>query len=197
MTLSVPLILASRSPRRRTLLERLGVSFDVVVSPADETLSGDPDPVEVARRLAARKVAPVADAHPSTLVLAADTVVAHDGRVLGKPADAEEARSMLHALSGQTHRVHTGLALAHRATGRQTTATETTAVTFASLAEREIEAYVRTGAPFDKAGGYGIQEGRSMLFVKHIAGDYFNVVGLPVQRLYTVLQDNFPDVLPG
>jgi septum formation protein len=130
---------------------------------------------------------------PDALVLAADTVVVLDGEVLGKPADAAAARRTLGRLSGRTHTVVTALALRHG--GRETTTHETTAVTFAALSDAEVDAYVATGAPLDKAGAYGIQDDAGALLVARIDGDYFNVVGLPVRRLYETLRAFVPDLV--
>jgi len=188
-------VLASRSPRRKALLERLGLSFRVEGSPADETVPGSPDPAPFARRVAAKKVGPVATAHPEALVLAADTVVAHGDALLGKPESPAHARRMLRRLSDSTHHVHTGVALAHAASGRQVDTVATTEVTFAPLSDREIAAYVQTGSPMDKAGGYGIQDHTGPLLVERIAGDYYTVVGLPLRRLYEVLRGTFSDLL--
>jgi septum formation protein len=195
LTLSVPLILASQSPRRRRLLEQLEVPFTVQVSPADEDLGADASPRRLARRLAERKAAPVADAHPSALVLAADTIVLHDDTVLEKPASAPEAHEMLRRLSGTTHTVYTGLSLHHVASDRRVTEGRGTDVTFADLAAREIEAYVSSGSPLDKAGAYGIQDHTGALFVDDLHGDYYTVVGLPLRTLYTTLRGQFSDLL--
>lgn len=195
ISLSLPLILASQSPRRQRLLERLQVPFSVEVSPADETHEPDVAPSELARRLAERKATPVAEAHPSALVMAADTIVVHEDTVLGKPDSTEAATRMLRRLSDTTHTVCTGLSLHHRATDRRVTTGRATEVTFASLSPREIEAYVATGSPLDKAGAYGIQDHTGALFVDALHGDYYNVVGLPLRTLYATLRSDFPDLL--
>lgn len=195
ITLSVPLILASESPRRQRLLERLEVPFTVQGSPADEAHEGELSPRRLARRLAQRKAAPVADAHPSALVLAADTIVIHDGTVLEKPASPEEAGEMLRRLGGTTHTVYTGLSLHHVASERRVTDGRATDVTFAELDAHEIEAYVASGSPRDKAGAYGIQDHTGALFVDDLHGDYYNVVGLPLRTLYTTLRNHFSDLL--
>ena len=194
MTLSVPLVLASRSPRRRQLLERLGMAFMVKGSPAEERVPEGAAPEDAARAMARQKVRPVAEAHPEALVLAADTVVDRDGALLEKPADADGARRMLRSLSGGVHRVCTGVVLAHAATGRDVVFSEVTHVHFAALSDAEIDAYVATGEPLDKAGSYGIQRGFGSVFVERIEGDYHNVVGLPLRRLYRTLRSDFGDV---
>ena len=175
------IVLASASPRRRELLERLGVPARVEPVSVDERFPDGVDPAEGARRVALRKVHAARDAGASGLVLAADTVVLLGPAVLGKPRDAEEARAMLGELSGRMHVVATGVALADER-GRVASGVETTDVWFRSLSAGEIEDYVRTGEPLDKAGAYGIQ-GLGILLVREIRGDYANVVGLPVGLL--------------
>lgn len=192
LSLRAPLVLASASPRRRDLLDRLGLTFTVHPTDADETW-----PVGLAVGAAAEEVAlrkaRALGAEVEGVVLAADTVVVLDDEILGKPADADAARRTLRQLSGRTHRVVTGLALRHG--GREASAHETTAVTFAPLSDDEIDAYVATGSPLDKAGAYGIQDDAGALLVARIEGDYFNVVGLPLRRLYETLQAFVPDLV--
>jgi septum formation protein len=195
LTFTCPVILASESPRRRVLLEQIRLQFEVAVSPAEETVDDSPPPARLVRRLAARKATPVATTHPSALVLAADTVVAHQDDILEKPSSPAHARRMLRRLSDTTHQVHTGFALHHAASERQVAAVDTTTVAFAPLSDEEIDAYVDTGSPLDKAGGYGIQDHTAPLFVKHITGDYYTVVGLPLRALYERLLDDFPDLV--
>lgn len=195
ISLSPPLLLASQSPRRQRLLERLEVPFSVEASPADETHDPNVAPSLLARRLAERKATPVAKAHPSALVLAADTIVIHEDTVLGKPGSTEEATRMLRRLSDTTHTVYTGLSLHHQATDRRVTTGRATDVAFASLSPHEIEAYVATGSPLDKAGAYGIQDHTGALFVDALHGDYYNVVGLPLRTLYATLRSDFSDLL--
>jgi len=132
---------------------------------------------------------------PSALVLAADTVVAHDGGILNKPDDPAHARTMLRRLSGTAHTVYTGMALAHAPTDRGVATVEATDVVLGTLSEAEIEAYVASGSPMDKAGGYGIQDRAAPFFVERIDGDYYNVVGLPLRGLYTTLRREFGDLL--
>ena len=133
--------------------------------------------------------------HPEALTLGADTVVLLNGEVLGKPRSEAEARSMLGRLSGATHTVCTGLALLHPSSGRSVTGNEATQVTFAELSDEEIAGYVATGSPMDKAGAYGIQDDYGALFVSSIDGDYHNVVGLPLHRLYRMLTQHFADLM--
>ena len=179
------LILASGSPRRRQLLEQIGLTFVVRSSDVDESVSPGLTPAQVVESLSARKgEAVAAEAVPGDLVLSADTVVALDGAILGKPRDRAEAEAMLTALSGRTHQVYTGVTLLQD--GRRLTEHEVTAVTFRPLSPEEIAAYVSTGEPMDKAGAYGIQ-GLGALLVERLEGDYFNVMGLPLCRLGQML----------
>lgn len=194
-SIGVPFILASQSPRRRELLEHAHLTFSVEVSPADETLREPAPPDETARRLARLKAAPVAEAHPTALVLAADTIVAHRGEILGKPDSAQEAARTLRRLSDSTHAVYTGMALQHVHSNRTVTTGAETTVTFGPLDEDEITAYVDTGSPMDKAGAYGIQDHTAPFFIDGIRGDYYNVVGLPLRRLYETLRTDFPDLV--
>lgn len=182
------LYLASSSPRRRELLRNAGVDFDVRPSTVIEAVRAGETPEEFARRAAREKALDVAALVPAgSLVLGADTVVVMGDEILGKPADAEDAARMLRRLSGATHRVITGVCLVRAPAGIEAEEHETTLVTFRPLDEKEIEDYLATGEPFDKAGAYGIQ-GFASNFVARIEGDYFNVVGLPVARVYGLLE---------
>lgn len=179
------LILASGSPRRKELLARTGRSFRVIVSAADEIAAADMEPASVAMQNARVKALAVAANVPdSATVIGADTIVVLDGRIFGKPGDEEDARRMLRELAGRTHQVITGVCLVHG--GQCETFAETTNVCFRDLSASEIDVYIATGEPLDKAGAYGIQ-GAAGAFVDHIEGDYDNVVGLPVARLERAL----------
>lgn len=179
------MVLASGSPRRRELLTQMGLTFRVVVSDADETVDPSLSPTDQVRLISRRKADAVAETvGPEALVIAADTIVALDGAVMGKPHSPEEAVEMLSRLSGNTHAVYTGFTL--RQGGRTVTQAEETLVTFRPLTAEEIEAYVSTGEPMDKAGAYGIQ-GYGCVLVEGISGDYYNVMGLPVCRLAKML----------
>jgi septum formation protein len=195
LTVTSPFILASQSPRRRALLDQLGLSFRVEVSPADEETDGAMSPEETARTLANRKARPVSQSHPRALVLAADTIVAHEGALLEKPDTPAEATAMLRRLSGQTHTVYTGLALHHAHSDRAVVTGRGTQVTLGALDDAEVQAYVDTGSPMDKAGAYGIQDHTAPLFVEHLKGDYYTVVGLPLRGLYQTLRTHFSDLL--
>ena len=192
---SVPFVLASGSPRRRRLLEQLGLSFEVRVPDVDETPPPDATPQDVVLKLALDKAERVAESVPGALILAADTVVFLDGDLLNKPTDEADARRMLRLLSGQTHTVCTGIAIIHAASDRCVTAAVDTRVTFGNLDDDEIARYVSTGSPMDKAGGYGIQDDYGALFVSRIDGDYYNVVGLPLHRFYRLLRTAYTDLM--
>lgn len=178
------MILASGSPRRRELLGHLGVPFRVVVSGEAEE-SAERDPARLAGELAGLKAGAVARAHPGLVVVAADTVVAVDGELLGKPADRAENAAYLRRLSGRTHQVYTGVTVlsAHG----EWSGVERTDVTFRALSEAEVAHYAATGEGLDKAGGYGIQ-GIGMVLVERIAGDYSNVVGFPLALVTALLR---------
>ena len=172
------LVLASASPRRAELLRAAGIPFEVVAADVDERQHAGEDAESYVRRLAGAKAVRVASAYPGRAVLGADTTVVVDGEVLGKPRDAAEAASMLRRLSGRNHEVLTGVCLIGR-DGHAETAVASTTVEFRPLTPAEIEAYVASGEPMDKAGAYAIQGGAGP-FVSRIDGDYDNVVGLPV-----------------
>lgn len=179
------LVLASQSPRRRELLSRVGIKFRAVPSTVEERITKTA-PDEVVRELSFQKAEDVASGEAEGVwVLGADTVVALDGKILGKPADAREAKAMLRHLSGRSHSVYTGVTLYRRMDGKTTAETfsEETKVTFYPMTEEEIDRYVDSGDPMDKAGAYGIQ-GPAAAFIRRIEGDYNNVVGLPVAAVY-------------
>ncbi|MFD1441335.1 Maf family protein [Lacticaseibacillus hegangensis] len=179
------IILASGSPRRQELLRRVVPEFSVEPAQIDERALPVLAPRAYVQRLAMTKCATVAQRHPGATVIAADTMVAFNGQLLGKPQTAEAATAMLEQLSGQTHQVHTGMCVAWPdKTARQVVVT--TEVTFWPLTSVEIADYVATGEPLDKAGAYGIQ-GQGALLVKAIKGDYYNVVGLPISTLARLL----------
>jgi len=184
------LILASNSPRRAEILRNAGIEFEARASHVNEARHTRESPRNYVRRLAMAK-ARVAAEHAkrkghAAIVLGADTVVLARGRVLGKPADVKEARRMLRMLSGKTHQVLTGVSLISVPDGKEHHHVETTRVRFLRLSKAEIDDYIATGEPFDKAGGYGIQ-GIGGRFVARIDGCYFNVMGLPLSRVWTML----------
>ncbi|HIY02261.1 MAG TPA: septum formation inhibitor Maf [Candidatus Blautia faecipullorum] len=179
------IILASASPRRKELLERAGVAFEVRPGNGDEIITGN-DPETVVKELSGQKArAAVFPAEEGTVILGADTIVVFRGEILGKPKDPEDAVRMLKMLQGNTHQVFTGVTLLEYRQQRwnETVFAECTDVAFYPVDDREIRNYVDTGEPLDKAGSYGIQ-GAFGIYVKGIRGDYSNVVGLPVGRLF-------------
>jgi nucleoside triphosphate pyrophosphatase len=178
-------VLASSSPRRRDLLAQLGLTFEVRSADVDEVPRPGEAPADLAARLAREKALAVARRDPAATVIAADTVVDVDGTVLGKPRDHDDARRMLRALSGRTHRVHTGVAV-RRADGSLDVDVETTDVTFVELSEVEVDWYVGTGEPLDKAGGYGLQ-GAGGAFVERVDGSVSAVLGLPLSLALRML----------
>lgn len=187
-TTQPPLILASASPRRAEILRAVGWPFTVQPADVDETPQPAEEPRAYVMRLAQAKAAAIAAKLTEGLVLGADTVVVVGSEICGKPHDDNDARRMLRGLSGRWHEVLTGAALVEAGGHTRTVFCETTRVKFASLSEAEIAAYIATGEPMDKAGAYAIQ-GRAALFIEEIAGDYWNVVGLPVRKLYEMMSD--------
>jgi len=200
MVTQIPIILASNSPRRKELLERAGYTFTVMPSDCDES-TDIRFPKDMVMELAGRKAENVykkvcadragmeAEAQPF-IVIGSDTVVALNGRILGKPVDYDDAYNTLNSLSGQTHNVYTGVSIMYYDGEKCRTKTfyENTEVTFYPMTHEEITGYLATGDPFDKAGSYGIQT-QGGLFVKEIRGSYDNVVGLPLSRLYHELNE--------
>jgi septum formation protein len=191
----VKLILASASPRRAEILRAAGIPFEVRPTHLDESLHAAESPGDYVRRLALEKARAAAneridwvDLSGEVLFLGADTVVVAAGEIIGKPASNEEARRILRILAGGVHEVHTGLALLRRPMGDGRIVEEITRVTFAPLTDGEIESYIATNEPFDKAGAYGIQ-GIGGRYVTRIEGCYFNVMGLPLARLWSLLQE--------
>ena len=194
MTMKRKIILASASPRRKELLEKLDLDFSVCPADIDESLLPDEDAAMYPLRTAVQKAMVVAKTAEDALVIAADTVVAVDDYILGKPRDEAEAKAMLQRLSGREHIVITGIGVVDTASGRTLSATEQTIVYFHPLRDEEIDAYIATGECMDKAGSYGIQ-GKGSLLVRKIDGDYFNVMGLPLSRLYRLLLNINADIL--
>ncbi|MBI5579393.1 MAG: septum formation inhibitor Maf [Deltaproteobacteria bacterium] len=180
------IILASRSPRRRYLLERAGVRFSVIPSEFDESSISMAPPDDYVRSLATAKAQDIASRYPESWVIGADTVVVAANRVLGKPASTAEARDMLRHLSGRTHQVLTGFCVCRLSETKLFAETARTDVLFKTLTSAEIDWYIQTGEPFDKAGAYAIQ-GIGTFLVKRIDGSYTNVVGLPVCEVIEIL----------
>ncbi len=179
----LPLILASGSPRRRELLDLMGLTYTVETPDVDESFSGRPS--ETVMEISRRKAAAVAARHSASIIIAADTLVFADG-ALGKPHTPERAKEMLRSLAGNWHHVYTGITVINTRSGRILRNVDKTRVHLVPMTEQEIDAYVATGEPLDKAGAYGIQ-GMGGMFVDRIDGSYSNVVGLPMSMLRIML----------
>jgi septum formation protein len=187
----VKLILASTSPRRAEILRDAGIAFEIRAANVEEARLPNETAEKMVARLAeakARAVTSGLEETTSAIVIGADTTVALDGEILGKPEGVEDARRMLNLLSGRTHNVLTGICAFRLADKTMRSAVESTAVTFAALDRSEIESYIAGGEPFDKAGGYAVQ-GRAGRYIPRIEGCYFNVVGLPLSRLFSMLSE--------
>jgi septum formation protein len=182
--MTVRIILASQSPRRRELLSLIGIPHEVLPADLDETLWPGEVPVSHAERLARSKAEAIATRESGAVVIGADTIVVLDGEILGKPGDASEAAATLRRLSGRTHTVHTAVAVARH--GQTVSGVESVEVTFRPLTDVQIETYIATGEPMDKAGAYGIQ-GYGAVIVERVHGDYFAVMGLALGRLVELL----------
>lgn len=184
-------VLASQSPRRKELLSALGLDFRVLVDTSPETVDGLNPPHIVVQSLARQKAEHILpNCFENEIIIAADTVVVLNNQILGKPADENIASEMLHSLSGNTHQVYTGICVIDVSSQKIYTDYESTYVTFKHLSDSEITAYIKSGEPMDKAGGYGIQE-LGALFVEKIDGDYFTVMGLPLCKLGKILKNEF------
>jgi septum formation protein len=181
------MILVSASPRRQEILRKAGYSFRVSAVEIEEKYPVQTAPELVPEYLAKLKIDAIKDKYPDTLLISADTIVLLDGKILGKPANAEEAREMLEQLSGRTHRVITGVCMYRRTAYKLFSAA--TEVRFVTLDADEIDYYVQSCMPVDKAGAYGIQEWIGMIGVDHVEGSFYNVMGLPVHKLYAALKE--------
>tara|TARA_R110001592_G_scaffold276441_4_gene543547 strand:- start:1366 stop:1932 length:567 start_codon:yes stop_codon:yes gene_type:complete len=185
MNLPYRLILASKSPRRQELLRSLEVDFEIRTKEVDESFPATIPVNEVAEYLAVKKSQAIEDLKENELVITSDTTVLNEGKILNKADNAEEAFEMIRSLSGKTHQVITGVCL--RSSTKKVSFSETTKVTFRALEKAEIEHYIQNYKPFDKAGAYGIQEWIGMVGIEKIEGDFYNVMGLPLHRLYKQL----------
>ncbi len=184
-------VLASKSPRRKELLKNIGIQAEIIPANVDESALSSLPPEKMVTQLALLKASDVARSFgKNTYVIAADTIVVMDGEVFGKPQNIADARRMLTTLGGATHSVYTGYCVIKCSDGTAVARYEKTDVTFRSLTDDEIDAYIKTREPMDKAGSYGIQ-GKGSIFIEKIDGDYFNVVGLPVCALSKLLSDEF------
>ena len=184
-------ILASQSPRRKELMGLFHIPFIIRVSDADETMDPNAPATQLVAQVSRRKAEAVSR-EPDDVVIAADTIVVCGGEILGKPRDTADASRMLHMLSGRDHQVMTGMTVLRG--DRCLVCTEITDIHFRDLTDREIDAYIRTGEPMDKAGSYGIQGGAA-LFAERLVGDYYNVMGLPVCRLGQLLREIAPEIM--
>jgi len=182
------IVLASASPRRKQLLEQIGLRFEVDPSDYEEDIAPGSEPHEMAKKLSLGKARAAARKHRKALIIAADTFVVFGDRILGKPHSNAEAREMLRALNGQAHSVISGFTILDAETGQVVSRSVETRVHMRKLTLREIDGYVRSKEPLDKAGGYAIQ-GRGAVLVERIEGDYFNVVGLPLSALADALRE--------
>ncbi|MBI5475208.1 MAG: septum formation protein Maf [Ignavibacteriales bacterium] len=188
MIIKKNIILASKSPRRQNLLKQIGLDFKVIESGINEELSDIKTPIEHVLELSKQKAKEVAKKIDNALIIGADTIVYIDGKILGKPSDEKDAVQMLNRLSGQTHQVYTGFTLLDVPSQKILSDYEKTEVTFRNLSKEEIEKYVKSGSPMDKAGAYGIQDDYGAVFVQNINGCFYNVVGFPLTKFYLAME---------
>ena len=193
------IILASASPRRKKLLQQLNIPFEVHPSTKDESYDPDLSPEEIVQQLALQKANDIASHYDNSLVIGADTVVVFNETILEKPKDRHEAKRMLKELGNHTHYVFTGVALSKTGDSNNITDSvtffEKTEVMFGNISSDDIDRYVASGSPMDKAGSYGIQDDFGAVFVKGINGDYYNVVGFPLHRFYNIMRTFAPEFL--
>jgi len=191
-------VLASQSPRRKKLLSQIGFIFEIIPSNTEEIITSN-NPIDIVNELSLQKAKDVATSVSNALVIGADTIVVLNGTVLGKPKSEEEAISILSMLSAKVHSVFTGVSFVITNSDKKISSThsffEETKVQFSSLSKSEIQSYVASGSPMDKAGAYGIQDDWGSLFVERIEGDYYNVVGFPLNRFYQELKKIEPTLL--
>ncbi len=176
------IILASGSPRRKTLLKQIGLQFEIEKSGYEEKINMKMEPHELVKKMSLKKAQSVSKNHKNAIIIAADTLVAFRGQLIGKPKTAEDAKEILGKLSGKSHSIITGFTIMDSYSGKTVTRSVETKVWFKKLSQKEIDDYVKTGEPLDKAGAYGIQE-LGGIFIHKIEGDYYNVVGLPLYLL--------------
>jgi len=188
MVIDLKVVLASGSPRRKFLLGQIVREIEVVRLDTDESFPLEMNQIDVALMLAKRKMDDAISRGIEGIIVTADTIVLLDGEILGKPADSLEAKSMLRRLSGKTHTVITGFSVLNTHNKKRIDASSETKVTFTDLTEDEIAGYVATGSSFDKAGGYGVQDGYGSIFMGKINGCYYNVMGLPTNAVYEALK---------
>lgn len=183
----LPIILASKSPRRQELLSAMNLDFKVVLKEVDESYPEELLPAEIAVYIAEKKAKAFDEDNKGAIIITADTIVAYNGEILGKPEDAHHATEMLTKLSGTNHQVYTGVSLTHN--GKMRSFYDTTEVFFNTLSPEQISYYIKNYKPMDKAGAYGIQDWIGLIAVQKIIGSYTNVMGLPTEKLYKALAD--------
>ncbi len=189
MVVKKKLVLASASQRRKVLLKQIGLKFEVVESNIPEVFDSNKSVQDNIQDIAYKKAKSVSLSFSDAFIIGADTVVVFDDEVLTKPKDENEARQMLRKLSENTHDVFTGFALLDLPSGKSTSAFEKTRVTFRKISPHEIDEYIRTGSPMDKAGAYGIQDDYGAVFVERIEGCFYNVVGFPLTKFYLTMNE--------
>lgn len=186
---NIPIFLASKSPRRRVLLKQIGLKFKSFMVELDEEILDGEHPIKTVKRLSQEKMNLAIKKVHRGIIITADTIVVIDKEVIGKPRTKKEAKEILTKLSGRTHNVYTGYSIKNLINGGTITDYSRTSVTFRNLTKSEIDKYVKSGSPMDKAGAYGIQDDFGAVFISDIKGCYYNVVGLPLSKVYTSLQD--------
>ncbi len=192
------IILASQSPRRKLLLTQLGLKFDVIPSLTEEVITSN-NPTSIVQNLSFQKSFEVSKKVDNAYIIGADTIVVFENKILGKPRNTLDACTMLSMLSGKTHQVFTGVSIQKKMNGEignHYQFIEETNVTFSTLSDNEIHSYIKTGSPMDKAGAYGIQDDWGAVFVKEIKGDFYNVVGFPINRFYQEMKKFEPNMFP-
>jgi len=184
----LPIYLASQSPRRKSLLEQIGLEFKTFSVELDEEILDGEHPINTVKRLSLEKLKEAEKKVSDGIIITADTIVVIDKEIIGKPLTQKDAKTILKRLSGRTHFVYTGYSIKNLLKNKLITDYRRTSVTFRDLTNTEINDYVKTGSPMDKAGAYGIQEWIGYIAVERIVGSYFNVMGLPVQKVYSELK---------
>ena len=188
INVSLPVYLASKSPRRKKLLNFLNINFEVINIHINENSRSGESPVNLVKRLSKKKLDKAREKISGGIIITADTIVVIEKKILGKPKDKADAENILKQLSGKTHTVYTGFSIFNSSNNKLITNYEKTLVTFRELEQNEIDDYIASGTPMDKAGAYGIQDDFGAVFIKKICGDYYNVVGLPLFKLYESLK---------
>ncbi|CUU03580.1 septum formation protein [Candidatus Thermokryptus mobilis] len=193
LKINKPIVLASASPRRQVLLKQIGLKFTVHPSGIDEDSIQSISPADHVLNLSKKKATEVAKKYDDAIIISADTIVVLEGEIINKPKDPNEAKQMLRKLSGKTHQVYTGFTILDTKTGRFISDFEVTDVKFRELSDEEIDEYVATGSPLDKAGAYGIQDDYGAVFVEKINGCFYNVVGFPLTKFYLRMKEFLSD----